>query len=92
MTQKTPSLEGGGVFMFQCFVSFLILAFSCLTFSSFPVPFDLLKPKTGPSDEVIGNSFFGGVPLLENAGRRAPPPSTERMRGLALKYFLLGAL
>ena len=43
-------LGGGGGFMFQCFVFFLIFAFSfALLF------FDFLKPKSVPSDEVIGN-------------------------------------
>ena len=41
-------------FAFQCFVCFLIFAFSCLSFSSFPLLLDFLKPKSGPSNEVIG--------------------------------------
>ena len=43
-----------GFFTFQCFVFFLIFAFSCLSFSSFPLLLDFLKPKSGPSNEVIG--------------------------------------
>ena len=42
-----------GFFTFQCFVFFLIFAFSCLSFSSFPLLLDFLKPKSGPSNEVI---------------------------------------
>ena len=43
----------GGFFTFQCFVFFLIFAFSCLCFfSSFPLLLDFLKPKSGPSNEV----------------------------------------
>ena len=51
--EKPPHLVWG-FFMFQCFVFFLIFAFSCLSFSSFPLLLDFLKPKTGPSIEVIG--------------------------------------
>ena len=36
------------------FCLFLIFAFSCLRFSSFPLLLDFLKPKSGPSNEVIG--------------------------------------
>ena len=51
--EKPPHLVWG-FFTFQCFVFFLILAFSCLSFSSFPLLLDILKPKSGPSNEVIG--------------------------------------
>ena len=43
-----------GFFTFQYFVFFLIFAFSCLSFSSFPLLLDFSKPKSGPSNEVIG--------------------------------------
>ena len=42
-----------GFFVFQCFVIFLIFAFSCLSFSSFPLLLDFLKPESGPSNEVV---------------------------------------
>ena len=51
--EKTPHLVWG-FFTFQCFVFFLIFAFSCFSFSSFPLLLDFLKPKNGPSNEVIG--------------------------------------
>ena len=38
--------------MFQCFVFFFIFAFSCLGFSSLPL-LDILKPKSGPLNEVV---------------------------------------
>ena len=47
-----------GFFTFQRFVFFLIIAFSCLSFSSFPLILDLLKPKSGPSNEVIGEDLI----------------------------------
>ena len=50
---KTPHLVS-----FQCFVFFLIFAFSCLSFSSFPLLLDFLKPKSGPSNEVIGKIAY----------------------------------
>ena len=43
-----------GFLTFQWFVFFLIFAFSCLSFSAFPLLLDFLKPKSGPSHEVIG--------------------------------------
>ena len=43
-----------GFFTFQCFAFFLIFAFSSLSFSAFPLLLDFLKPKSGPSNEVIG--------------------------------------
>ena len=43
-----------GFFTFECFVFFLIFAFSCLSLSSFPLLLDFLKPKSDPSNEVIG--------------------------------------
>ena len=52
-SKKTKHLAWG-VFTFQCFVFFLISAFSCLSFSSFSLLLDFLKPKSGPSNEVIG--------------------------------------
>ena len=62
-----------GFFTFQCFVFFLIFAFSCLKSSSSPLFLDLLKPKSGPSNEVIGtnlpkNGQFG----LSNVAFRNP--------------------
>ena len=51
-----------GFFMFQCFVFFFIFAFSCLSFSSFPLLFDFLKPTSGPSDEVIGRNIYHNRP------------------------------
>ena len=50
---KHPHLVWG-FFTFQCFVFFLIFAFYCISFSSFPLLLDFLKPKSGPSNEVIG--------------------------------------
>ena len=38
--------------MFQCFVFFLIFAFSCLHFSSLALLLDISKPKRGPPNEV----------------------------------------
>ena len=49
-----------GFFTFQCFVFFLTFAFSCLSFSSFPLLLDFLKPKSGPSNEDIGSKSFEG--------------------------------
>ena len=51
--EKPPHLVWG-FFTFQCFVFFIIFAFSCLSFSSFPLLLDFLKPKSGPSNEVTG--------------------------------------
>ena len=51
MAKKNPHR---GLFTFQCFVFFLIFAFLCLIFSSFPLLLDFSKPKSGPSNEVIG--------------------------------------
>ena len=42
-----------GFFTFQCFVFFLIFAFSCFSYSSSPLLLDFLKPKSGPSNEVL---------------------------------------
>ena len=54
IVRMTPQKKAlGGFLMFQCFVFFLIFAFSCLDFSCFPLLFDFLKPSSGPSDEVI---------------------------------------
>ena len=47
-----------GVFTFQCFVFFLIFAFSCLRFPSFSLLLDFLKPKSGPSNVVIGLNIY----------------------------------
>ena len=67
--KKKPSLGRGGV-MFQCFVFFLTFAFSCLSFSSFPLRLDFLKPtKSGPSDEVIGKFMC----VLSCTRLRVPP-------------------
>ena len=54
--KKSPHLAWG-VFTFQCFVFFLIFAFFCLSFPSSPLLLDFLKPKSGPSNEVMGNTF-----------------------------------
>ena len=51
---ENPPHQVWGLFTFQCFVFFLIFAFSCLCFSSFPLHLDFLNPKSGPSNEVIG--------------------------------------
>ena len=40
--------------MFSMSVFFLIFAFSCPSFTSFPLLLDFLKPSSGPSDEVKG--------------------------------------
>ena len=61
MTQDKPPHLVWGFFTFQCFVFFLIFAFSCLSCSSFPLLLDLLKPKSGPSNEVMGTFFFPGL-------------------------------
>ena len=50
-----------GVFTFQCFVLFLIFAFSCLSFSSFPLLLDFLKAKSGPSNEVSRHIYIYAV-------------------------------
>ena len=64
MTQKkTPHLVCG-FFTFQCFVFFLIFAISCLSFSDFPLLLDFLKPKSGPSNEVIGKMAIYKIALL----------------------------
>ena len=55
--EKPPHLVWG-FFTFQRFVFFLIFAFSCLSFSSFPLLLDFLKPKSGPSNEVIGEILY----------------------------------
>ena len=47
-----------GFFTFQCFFVFLIFAFSCLSFSFSPLLLDFLKPKIGPSNEVIGYYMY----------------------------------
>ena len=57
MTQKKKKknhTKCGGFSRFNVFVFFLIFAFSCLIFSAFPPLLDFLKPKSGPSNEVIG--------------------------------------
>ena len=51
--QEKPPHQVWGFFTFQCFVFFLIFAFLCLIFSSFPLLLDFLKPKSGPLNEVI---------------------------------------
>ena len=55
--EKPPRLVWG-FFTFQCFAFFLIFAFSCFSSSSFPLLLDFLKPKSGPSNEVIGYLFI----------------------------------
>ena len=55
--EKPPHLVRGFL-TFQCFVFFLVFAFSCLSFSSFPLLLDFLKPKSGPSNEVIGEFSY----------------------------------
>ena len=58
MTPEKNPLLVWVFFTFQCFVLFLIFASaSCLSFSSFPLLLDFLKPKSGPSKEVIGIFF-----------------------------------
>ena len=52
-----PPHQVWGFFTFPCFLFFLIFAFSCLIFSSFPLLLGFLKPKSGPSNEVIGLTF-----------------------------------
>ena len=54
LAQKTPSHNMGMFSMFQCFVFFFIFAFLALVFSSLPLLLDILKPKRGPLNEVIG--------------------------------------
>ena len=55
--EKHPHLVRG-FFTFQCFVFFLMFAFSCLSFSSFPLLLDFSKPESGPSNEVIGSIYI----------------------------------
>ena len=55
---EKPPHQVWGFFTFQWFVFFLIFAFSCLSLSSFPLLLDFLKPKSGPSNEVIGSSLW----------------------------------
>ena len=45
---EKPHAWCGVFFTFQCFVFFLIFALSCLSFSSFPLLLDFLKPQSGP--------------------------------------------
>ena len=47
-----------GFFTFPCFVFFLIFPFPCLFVSSSPLLLDSLKPKSGPSNEVIGMYIY----------------------------------
>ena len=47
-----------GFFTFQCFVFFLIFAFSCLCFSSFPLLLDFLNPKHIYADESDNGTLF----------------------------------
>ena len=61
--EKPPHLVWG-FFTFQYFAFFLIVAFSSLSFSSFPLLLDFLKPKSGPSNEVIGNFFFSNFAVI----------------------------
>ena len=45
LTRTHTHTLGVGSFSFQCFVFFVIIAFSCLSFSSVPQFLDFLKPK-----------------------------------------------
>ena len=63
--EKPPHLVWG-FFTFQCFLFFLIFAFPCLIFSSFPLLLGFLKPKSGPSNEVI--SIYIYMPVTSFGG------------------------
>ena len=49
MARKARTHTYVGVFMFPSFFFFLLSAFFCLSFSSLPLPFDILKPKKVPT-------------------------------------------
>ena len=73
-----------GFFTFQCFVFFLIFAFSCLSFSSFPLLLDFLKPKSGPPNEVVGIYIYMGASGLlarpwHHEGSLTPSPDSSRL-------------
>ena len=61
-----------GVFMFPSFFFFLLSAFFCLSFSSLPLLFDILKPKICPPDEVFG--YMGETLSLSLSLSRSLPP------------------
>ena len=44
--------------MFPSFFFFLLSAFFCLSFSSLPLLFEILKPKICPPDEVFGKDIY----------------------------------
>ena len=50
---ENPAL-GVGVFLVSMFCLLSHLCFSCLSFSSVPPLLDFWKPRSGPSNEVIG--------------------------------------
>ena len=56
--QKNPHTWCGGIPGFNVLSSFSSLPLSCLSFSSFPLLLALEKPKSGPSNEVIGMYMF----------------------------------
>ena len=65
-----------GVFTFQCFVFFLIFAFSCLSFSSFPLLLDILNLKV---PEFDSNSEGGNSESKDSdSGRFQARDSEER--------------
>ena len=45
---ETPPPKRWGLYMFQCFFSFLVFAFFCHSFSSLPLLLDIFRPKNGP--------------------------------------------
>ena len=100
MTQKNPPHQVWGSFTLQCFVFFLIFAFSCLSFSSFPLLLDFLKPKSGPSNEVIGiffSSLICPVPIPGEEARRgvdifSPPPPPKDITNPSLYMGKMGSI
>ena len=89
---EKPPHQVWGFFTFQCFLFFLTFAFSCLIFSSFPLLLGFLKPKSGPSNEVIGYMPYRELAQFEDFVMEIPSAFGLLERQKKTPKALLGAL
>ena len=76
--------------MFPSFFFFLCSAFFCLSFSSLPLLFDILKPKICPPDEVFGKKRIP-APVPPFFSKKAMPWGKKWPVQMNLPFFAVKA-